>query len=670
MSDVHDANFGQSFLTLGWEVYGQDPRYWLSDLPSPGKQSADDLVRVPAQLVGAHTAIIAQSGSGKSFFLGRLIEELMLQTSARCLIFDPNADFSKIMDTVQERLWTEAGYDRRTRKGTLPHEASREEFSSRWDLMPIRIKTGSEGEPPYEKFQVWWPSVSMAFFAEEVDSLVQTELYLCHIFVRAFGEVFELHNDPTGSLGEFLSQAQRLLTLARDRWEEAKDDFQARFVKPIRSDALDPAIRNKIDLRVKRLFESLLNVVHCVSEEVQRFYFGKARLYESSGIVRTTIRRKGLRESSKHDSRRRLEVVDLPALGDGNNQMLATYFNLATTWQHARDEWHEAMKSQGPKDVRTPTFLIVDEAHNLIPAQPRSKAENAVKEQFRTIIAEGRKYGLFLVLVTQRPDKLDPMILSECQNKAIMKLGSESVVELTRKMLGLEDLSPNLLRKCLEFESGRVLLAGDWCPNGPRICYVAARRTVEGGRSLQPNVWAVPRDVMKLDLAPEAKKAAIELQSNHPRIKFFDRRPTIEDYANEMASKLVANIGIEQSGPIPREPVVITLATPNILDMEGDLHHRVARDLRDWLTAGTGHITKTELAAQLATLITLLPPSDLDKVSGHLTGKAFDIVAPAQNADAVEITITKKLRHLHAFTKAAHKEGVWHLHFRIKEEKA
>lgn len=495
MSDVHYANFGQSFLTLGWEVVGQDPRYWLSELSSPGKQSDNDLVRVPAQLAGAHTAIIAQSGSGKSFFLGRLIEELMLQTSASCLVFDPNGDFMKIRDSAPQELWTEARYDRLRRTGPLPHEASCLEFSSRWDLIPIRIKTGYEGEPPYEKFQVWWPSVSMAFFAEEVNPIAQSELYLCHDFVQAYRYVFELVNDPTGRRLDFLTDAQRVLNLARlDKWDELKAEFDpVQIEKQIKSDLLDPPIKKEIALRVKRLFETVEIAKYYVSMDIQRFYFGKAKQYQTSGIVRTSMRQGLLRQPLDKDSGQLLEVVDLPSLGDRNTQMLAIYFKLSTTWRHARSDWDKAMKISGREDVRTPTFVIVDEAHNLIPAQPRSKADNAVKEQFRTIIAEGRKYGLFLVLVTQRPDKLDPMILSECENKAIMKLGSESVIEVTRKLLGLEDLAPNLLRKCLEFESGRVLLAGSWCPDGPRVCYVAARRTVEGGRSLQKDVWAVPR---------------------------------------------------------------------------------------------------------------------------------------------------------------------------------
>ena len=501
MSDIHDANFGQSFLTLGWEVvHGQDPRYWLSELACPGKQSDNDLVRIPAELVGAHTAIIAQSGSGKSFFLGRLIEELMLQTSASCLVFDPNSDFIKIRDAAPSELWTGARYDRLSRTGTLPHEASAEEFLSRWNSIKIRNKTGYEEKPRYEKFEVWWPSVSMAFFAEEVKPIAQSELFLCHDFIQAYRYVFELVNDPTGRRLDFLTDAQRVLNSARDnKWDELETEFDpAQIERQIKSDLLDPSIKKEIALRVKRLFETVEIAKYYVSMDIQRFYFGKAKQYQASGIVRTSMRQGLLRQPLDHDSGQMLEVVDLPSLGDRNTQMLAIYFKLSTTWRRALSEWDKSIKSSGPDDVRTPTFVIVDEAHNLIPAQPRSKADNAVKELFRTIVAEGRKYGLLLVLVTQRPDKLDPMILSECENKAIMKLGSESVIEVTRKMLGLEDLAPNLLRRCLEFKSGRVLLAGSWCPDGPRVCYVAARRTVEGGRSLQTRVWAVPRYVYDL----------------------------------------------------------------------------------------------------------------------------------------------------------------------------
>src|ERR1041384_1945747 len=85
---------------------------------------------------------IAQSGSGKSFFVGRLIEEIALRTHARCLILDPNADFRKIRDIEDATLWSGAKY--KERRGKLPHEASREGFARDWQSVSIRVRTGND----------------------------------------------------------------------------------------------------------------------------------------------------------------------------------------------------------------------------------------------------------------------------------------------------------------------------------------------------------------------------------------------------------------------------------------------------------------------------------------------------------------------------------------------
>jgi hypothetical protein len=75
-----------SSLILGWQVTpAGEPRYWLNTSKKPGSQPPSELVRVPAQAMGTHTVIIAQSGSGKSFFLGRLIEELALHRACRVM---------------------------------------------------------------------------------------------------------------------------------------------------------------------------------------------------------------------------------------------------------------------------------------------------------------------------------------------------------------------------------------------------------------------------------------------------------------------------------------------------------------------------------------------------------------------------------------------------------
>ena len=95
-----------------------------------------------------------------------------------------------------------------------------------------------------------------------------------------------------------------------------------------------------------------------------------------------------------------------------------------------KDEKREKIIISGEKkDERYPTFLVVDEAHNLVPQKPESIAEKGVLELFKKIAAEGRKEGTFLILCSQRPQKLNTDVLSECDNICVMKLSNERDIE-------------------------------------------------------------------------------------------------------------------------------------------------------------------------------------------------------------------------------------------------
>ena len=78
---------------------------------------------------------------------------------------------------------------------------------------------------------------------------------------------------------------------------------------------------------------------------------------------------------------------------------------LVELWSQARAVWEDAIGKPENMDKRVPLFIILDEAHNFIPDEPRSRSETALREQFRTIASEGRKFGLFLVLARTGPDE-------------------------------------------------------------------------------------------------------------------------------------------------------------------------------------------------------------------------------------------------------------------------
>ena len=507
---------------LGWQVTSAlEPRYWVENEPKPGSHAPSDLTTVTASAIANHTAIIAQSGSGKSFFLGRLLEEIILKTEARCIILDPNADFRKIKDVEDASLWQNAAYDRRRGRGKLPEEATQSQFLKHWQRIKSRIRTGESvesSEQGLEKLMLPWSSVSVEFLAEELDATLRSDLAHCHAVIKNVESLLRLqttlkkqkavnlietcesyfHQAGQDDKGENI---RRLLKENFDLGDQINEVFKDKK-GPISSKGAEilgifglemieswPAstIRKILNNRVSSLIDSVVTAIRYVPEQVNHYYFSKAREYESAGILLCSIQGSGVRETQNYE----IEVLDIPSLKRAT-RLLAINTMLETEWSRARAAWNRSLKNPANRDDRTPTFIVVDEAHNLIPAETRGKAETALREQFRTIVAEGRKYGLFLILVSQRPDKLDPLVLSECENKAVMKLSSRSVLDITRRMLGLDDVQPKLLDKCLEFQTGRALLAGAWSPE-PQFTYTAARRTVEGGRNLRPEHWAVAK---------------------------------------------------------------------------------------------------------------------------------------------------------------------------------
>jgi ATPase family associated with various cellular activities (AAA) len=382
----------------------------------------------------------------------------------------------------------------------LPHVPSAEVFSDRWKLIAKQILGGPE-LPPINGVQlrIAWPSLSVEFLAEDVAPMLRSDLYHCHEFVRALAVLLELkkpNKRRAAASANLIDEANRLLRLLsaipgeKDRKDVLENEFGPDQLPQTSASGflsrLLPLFRlGRSREQIQQSIATAAAAVEYISDGVAKYYFGKAREYIAQHIVKTEIG-----QLHKEVRSERLQVIDLPSFADQKTRSLVLNSVLATIWESARADWAQAVATG--KDERVPTFIVVDEAHNLIPAQVRSLGAEALREQFRAVAAEGRKYGLFLIVCTQRPDKIDPLVLSECENIAIMKLGSRSVLETAQRLLGLEEIPTATVTKCLEFETGRAIIIGRWSKGGPKILYSAMRRTVEGGTSLQDSYWARP----------------------------------------------------------------------------------------------------------------------------------------------------------------------------------
>ncbi|RLA48289.1 MAG: ATPase [Gammaproteobacteria bacterium] len=111
-------------------------------------------------------------------------------------------------------------------------------------------------------------------------------------------------------------------------------------------------------------------------------------------------------------------------------------------------------------EKRSPFALVCDEAHIYLPIKNDAGAvEKQALATFERIAKEGRKYGVSLVVVSQRPSDVSRTILSQCNNFLVLRLTNDSDQNVVRKLMpdsmaGLTDMLPLL-------DTGEALLLGD-----------------------------------------------------------------------------------------------------------------------------------------------------------------------------------------------------------------
>lgn len=130
-----------------------------------------------------------------------------------------------------------------------------------------------------------------------------------------------------------------------------------------------------------------------------------------------------------------------------------------------------------------PVFVLLEEAHHFAPAGGEAVSTRVLK----VALAEGRKFGMGVGLISQRPGKLDPDVLSQCQTQCIMRI----VNEIDQKTIAtsVESVGHELLRNLPALSKGQVIVAGS-AVNTPVLCRVRTRVTKHGGESHDaPQRW-------------------------------------------------------------------------------------------------------------------------------------------------------------------------------------
>lgn len=107
------------------------------------------------------------------------------------------------------------------------------------------------------------------------------------------------------------------------------------------------------------------------------------------------------------------------------------------------------------KKLNSKLVLFLDEAHNYVPSVYKSFC----KDEILRLAREGRKYGITLSLISQRPRWVDPTALSQCGNIFIFRIQNSDDKKHIFDSASLPDVVESI--NIAKFETGEMIVTGD-----------------------------------------------------------------------------------------------------------------------------------------------------------------------------------------------------------------
>jgi hypothetical protein len=342
-----------------------------------------------------HTFFCGQSGSGKTYALGTVLERLLLETSLRIVVLDPNSDFVRL-DAVREDVG--------------------EELASRYRAASEGLVVRRGGVQGPDRLHVRFVDCDTDEQAAvlRLDPIADAEEY--GTLVDLLDSGLERSSDSTEVLAQTLLQSKR------------------------------PEQHN-LGARLRNL-------------GVDRWPIWSAGDADS---VQDLVRTGGPRAL----------VVDLGSLETPGEKAIAGESVLAALWRRRAE--------------REPILIVIDEAHNVCPLEPADPVAELASEHAARIAAEGRKFGLYLLVSTQRPQRVNELVVSQCDNLVLMRMASTSDLEWVARTLSY---APGpLLEQATSFGQGESLVAGKIASHHPALIRFGPRLAEEGGGDV-PTDWA------------------------------------------------------------------------------------------------------------------------------------------------------------------------------------
>ena len=362
-----------------------------------------------------HAIIVGSTGSGKSWTTARILEQVTELPNANALIFDLHGEY-KPLENDRIRHFRVAG----------PSDLDKE----------VSLQDGI---------------IYLPYWLLDYEAMIS---------------MFVDRSDQNAPNQAMLMSRTVTATKKASLKEEERQDILDNFT-------IDSPIPFDLDDVFKELQRLDTEMVPGARGEKQGPYFGKlsrliARLENKRTDRRLGFLFQGNKETNEYEW---IEILCSTLMGGARDQpdgkggvkiidfsevpsdILPLIVSLIARLAFSLQQWMTPEK-------RHPIALFCDEAHLYIPERSQGDASNEISISiFERIAKEGRKYGVGLIVISQRPSEVNRTVLSQCNNLVSMRLTNAEDQSIVRRLLpdslgGFSDLLPIL-------DTGEALVVGD-----------------------------------------------------------------------------------------------------------------------------------------------------------------------------------------------------------------
>lgn len=437
-----------AFLTQFYD-FSENTSIHLGNLVGYEKGENSVPIYLDANLVATeHLAVLAMTGSGKSYTVGRIIERLVAQMNGSVVVFDPHGEYGRAL--LNGRL------------NFNPHVDKVEDQRDRAKLVEIQERLSA----------LQAQGVGVIVYTPQDPAFNLKYAGVNRSLALQFDQ-FEM-DDLTGILPGLTEPQQRVLDVAVRYWKTSTDEPRdIQQLLRLLTDELD-VLREWEELSEAES-KALRGVSAAVAAIRLRRVINEARSFYSAAVGQPTDVHSLVGYPDDH--RGRLVIVDLQGLSDSARQIVVALLS------------SEILRAASHKSrpIR-PVFVVYEEGHNFAPAGEVSISKNIIKR----IAAEGRKFGVGFAIISQRPSKLDADVTSQCNTIIAMRIKNpddQRFIQRTSDYFSAADLAelPSL-------STGEALVTGR-AIIAPLIVRVGSKALAHGGVS--PNVvarWGGPEE--------------------------------------------------------------------------------------------------------------------------------------------------------------------------------